>query len=138
MLESWVMDAERMHNGGVRGVVVTEQLFAHLVDEQGSATPTVGGLAVFTGSTELPPSSGLPALSELIEIAGEDRVCIYVGVEPQASPFPFGLDPAMPVVLVPIPRNTLGSHTELEMYNRLRWYGLTPDEAVAASLCGGI
>jgi len=132
-IEIWVRDAERMHGGDACGVVVTEELFAHLVREQGVATPAVAGLAVLTLTAAVPAGVGLPSLAEMVEIPGPDRVSIYVGVAPEASTFPVGLDPAMPVVFVPVPPSTLDGAAALEMYNRLRWYGLGPDEALAGS-----
>ena len=133
ILETWAQDAERMHGGAALGMVVTGELLAHLVDEQGCASPTVAGLGVLAAATEVPADSGLPPLHEMLEIAGPDRVSIYVGVEPSASTFPLGLDPSMPVVFVPIPPGTLDTPSELEMYNRLRWYGLGPEEAFTGS-----
>lgn len=132
-IEAWVQDAERMHGGAALGVVVTTELFTHLAQEQGSSTPLAAGLGILTTATDVPADSGLPPLHEMVEIAGPDRVCVYVGVVPQASAFPLGLDPAMPVVFVPVPPGTLDGWAQLEMYNRLRWYGLGPDEALAGS-----
>jgi hypothetical protein len=60
-------------------------------------------------------------------------VTIYVGSAPEDSPFPLGLDPAMPVVFVPVPPGSLAVGAQLGMSNRLRWYGLGPDEALAGS-----
>jgi hypothetical protein len=136
ILEEWVRDAERMHGGAASGVVVTGELLGHLAGEQGTAAPVVAGLAVLPAATEVAAGSGLPSLEEMVEIAGPDRVTIYVGVEPDASAHPLGLDPAMPVVFVPVPPATLHTHAELEMYNRLRWYGLGPTEAFMGSSAG--
>lgn len=138
ILETWTADAERMHGGAALGVVVTAELLAHLGDEQGVAAPAVAGLTVLTAATEVTPGSGHPSFSEMVEIAGPDRVSIYVGVRPEASTFPLGLDPAMPVVFVPVPPATLHTRAELEMYNRLRWYGLGPDEAFTGSNAGAM
>ena len=132
-IELWVADAERMHGGDAGGVVVTRDLFDHLVQEQGSQSPTARGLDVLVAATEVPDDGQAPSFGERIEIAGPDRVCIYVGADPRASTLPLGLDPAMPVVFVPVPPATLGSGAALEMYNRLRWYGLGPDEALTGS-----
>ncbi|HEX2698623.1 MAG TPA: hypothetical protein VHM89_00260 [Acidimicrobiales bacterium] len=136
ILETWARDAERMHGGAALGVVVTDELLGHLVEEQGVAAPLVAGISVLAAATQVPTDSGLPSLDEMVEIAGPDRVSIYVGVEPEASTFPLGLDPAMPVVFVPVPPQTLQTHAELEMYNRLRWYGLGPSEAFGGSSSG--
>lgn len=133
IIDSWVKDAERMHGDAAGGVVVTEELFAHLVREQGCQPPMVAGLEVLTAVTEGPSDGQRPAFSEMVEIAGPDRVSIYVGADPTDSTFPLGLDPAMPVVFVPLPPATLESGAALEMYNRLRWYGLDPSEAFNGS-----
>lgn len=133
VLDSWVKDAERMHGGAAEGVVVTSELFAHLVKEQDHDPPVVAGLRVLTAATEAPSDGQRPAFNEMVEIAGPDRVSIYVGMDPEASAFPLGLDPAMPVVFVPVPPSTLDSPAALEMYNRLRWYGLDPTEAFRGS-----
>ncbi|MDQ6837759.1 MAG: hypothetical protein M3137_05320 [Actinomycetota bacterium] len=124
IIESWVADAERMHGAPACGVVVTEQLFAHLAREQAQEVPTVAG---HTAHVETP----VPA--EAVEVAGPDRVCVYVGVPPDQSASPVGHDPAMPVVFVPVPPETLDDSEQLEMYNRLRWIGLPPEEALAGS-----
>lgn len=133
VLAAWVEDAERMNNSPFLGAVVTEELFACLVDEQACESPHVSGLAVLVATAEGPSRRDLPALSEMVEVAGPDRVSIYVGVAPFASAYPLGLDPAMPVVFVPVPPARLDDRAHLEMYNRLRWYGLGPDEALAGS-----
>ena len=133
IIATWVQDAERMHGGAAAGVVVAQELFSHLVDEQDSQAPAVAGLAVLAAADDTPAGSGDRSLDEMVEIGGPDRVSIYVGVEPQASTFPLGLDPAMPVVFVPLPPNTLKGPAELEMYNRLRWFGLGPEEALSGS-----
>ena len=132
-LEEWVRDAERMHGDAATGVVVTAELLSALADEQGSDQPTVSGLRVLPAATEVPEGSGLPPIQQMVEIEGPDRVSVYVGSAPADSPFPLGLDPAMPVVFVPVPPATLDTVTELEMYNRLRWYGLGPAEAMGGS-----
>jgi hypothetical protein len=133
VLEGWVEDAERMNNSPFLGAVVTEELFASLAEEQACESPTVAGRPVLVGAADGPPGGDLPALSEMVEVAGPDRVSLYVGVEPGASTYPLGLDPAMPVVFVPVPPASLDERAHLEMYNRLRWYGLGPDEALAGS-----
>ena len=133
IVEAWLLDAERMHGGAANAVAVTEEVFALLKGEQGSEHPLIRGVAVLVAATEVPIDSGLPPYGEMVEITGPDRVCIYVGVEPSASRFPVGLDPAMPVVFIPLPPADPASQDALEMYNRLRWYGLGPDEAVAGS-----
>lgn len=69
----------------------------------------------------------------MIEIAGPDRVSIYVGVDPQASTFPAGLDPQMPVVFVPVPPDRLDDWAQLEIYSQLRWFGVSPQEAMAGA-----
>lgn len=38
-----------------------------------------------------------------------------------------------PVVFVPVPPAGVDNPAQLEMYNRLRWYGLGPEEARAGS-----
>jgi hypothetical protein len=136
MLEVWTGDAERMHGGNASGIVVTGELLGHLAGEQGTPAPVVAGLPVRPAATEVPAGSGLPSFEEMVEIAGPDRVSIYVGVEPEGSAYPLGLDPAMPVIFVPVPPATLHTHAELEMYNRLRWYGLGPSEAYMGSNAG--
>lgn len=130
IIQWWVGDAEQAHGSAPRGVVVTPELFTCLEREQGG-TPRISGLAVLTATAEEPAGGALPPLAEMVEIAGPDRVSIYVGVDPAASSFPLGLDPAMPVVFVPVPPNTLDDLGQLETYNQLRWYGLGPDEALA-------
>ena len=124
-IEGWVRDAERMNNGPALAVVVTGELFAVLAEEQAQDPPLVAGLAVLTLDGDAP--------SDMIEIPGPDRVAIYVGRGPDESPYPAGLDPAMPVVFVPVPPDHLDDRDRLEMYNRLRWYGLSPAEALAGS-----
>jgi len=133
MIASWVEDAERMNHSPAQGVVVTDELFGHLVREQSSPAPVVAGLSVLRMATEAPTAADLPTLSEMVEIPGPDRVSIYVGHPPGTGRYPAGLDPAMPVVFVPVPPATLEHRSTLEMYNRLRWYGLGPDEALAGS-----
>ena len=125
VIESWVRDAERMQGESASGVVVTEELFAHLLAEQADQLPTVAGLVPFV--------CDLSAHSVAVEIAGPDRVCVYLGSPPDESTLPLGLDPAMPVMFVPIPPHVLASVEQLEMYNRLRWYGLCSDEAMAGA-----
>ena len=129
-IEDWVRDAERMNGSPALAVVVTEELFAALVDEQGSGSPTVAGLAVLPAASG---SDGDVARREMVEIPGPDRVTVYVGAGTEASAFPVGFDPAMPVVFVPVPPANLDDRTRLEMYNRLRWYGLGPEEALAGA-----
>lgn len=133
ILESWLLDAERMHGGAANAVAVTEEVFGHLKAEQGREHPVIAGVAVLVAATEVPIESGLPSYHEMVEITGPDRVSIYVGVDPSASRFPVGLDPAMPVVFIPLPPSNPAGQDALEMYNRLRWYGLGPDEALAGS-----
>ncbi|HET7487150.1 MAG TPA: hypothetical protein VFJ85_04430 [Acidimicrobiales bacterium] len=130
-LERWVREAERMEGGEAAGLVVTADLLATLAAEQQADPPAVAGLTVLPAATESPP--GMPPIEQMIEIAGPDRVSVYVGADPAGSPFPLGLDPAMPVVFVPLPPAALDTEAELEMYNRLRWYGLGPDEALRGS-----
>ena len=132
-IEGWVRDAERMNGSPAQGVVVTDELLACLVEEQSSPTPAVAGLAVLAMASEGTTVGDLPALSEMVEIPGPDRVSVYVGHPPGTGAFPIGLDPAMPVVFVPVPPATLDDRSQLEMYNRLRWYGLGPEEAFAGS-----
>ncbi len=103
IVEHWVRDAERMNGGSAHGVAVTEELWMAL-------PPQVAGLAV--SLADEPP--------ELIEIPGPDRLRIDV----EGAPV---------VVFVPLPPHTLADPSQLEMYNRLRWYGLSPDEAMAGS-----
>ena len=93
----------------------------------------VNGLAVDRLVSDDPTGPGLPTLSEMVEIPGPDRVAIYVGISPAASASPLGLDPAMPVVFVPPPPHDGHNRATLEMYNRLRWYGLGLEEALAGS-----
>lgn len=132
VLEQWIDEAERMDNGRARAVVVTAELMAELVREQESDAPVVGGLPVHVAATES-PAPGSPSLDEIVGVSGPDRVCIYVGTEPGESSFPLGYDPAMPVFLVPVPPAVVADGAGLEMYNRLRWIGLGPDEALAGS-----
>lgn len=127
VIEGWVRDAERMSGDTAQAVVVTAELFAHLAREQSSDRPEVAGFAALV----LAPLT--PETVEMVEIPGPDRVSIYVGVPPEQSPSPVGLDPAMPVVFVPVPPHVLHEPAQLEMYNRLRWYGLGPEEAMAGS-----
>ena len=122
-----------MNHSPALGIVVTDELLAHLVREQ-SGTPTIAGLPVSVLASDPVTTGDLPPLHEMVEIPGPDRVSIYVGRALGTGPFPVGLDPAMPVVFVPVPPSTLTSRSQLEMYNRLRWYGLGPDEALAGSL----
>jgi hypothetical protein len=42
----------------------------------------------------------------------------------------------MPVVFVPVPPAAVDTPAQLEMYNRLRWYGLGPAEALTGSAAG--
>ena len=133
MIESWVTDAERMNHSPAQGVVVTDELFTELAREQSTPAPVVAGFSVLRLATEAPTAADLPSLSEMVEIPGPDRVSIYVGHPPGTGAFPVGLDPAMPVVFVPVPPAALEHRSSLEMYNRLRWYGLGPDEALAGS-----
>lgn len=129
----WVRDAEETGGDQPCAVVVTAELFAGLLAEQDTPTPTVAGLAVLPAATELPAGSDLPPLEDMVEIPGPDRVSIYVGVDPAASRYPIGLDPAMPVVFVPVHLDGVTGEAQLETYNNLRWYGLGPDEAMAGS-----
>ena len=133
VLETWVEGAERMHGGAASGVVVTVGLFTQLVGEQCQENPAVSGLDVFVAASETRAGEGLQPLSEMVEIAGPDRVCIYVGASPSESTFPLGHDPAMPVVFVPMPPDAIEEPAALEMYNRLRWIGLGPEEALAGA-----
>ncbi len=133
IIESWVHDAERMSHGRAQSVVVTEELFASLVAEQSTPTPSVAGVWVLTAATEAPANGNLPTFEEMVEVAGPDRVSIYVADAGGATARPLGLDPAMPVVFVPVPPDSLRTRPQLEMYNRLRWYGLAPIEALAGS-----
>lgn len=122
----WVHDAERMAAGAVERVVVTAELFQCLVREQADQAPAVAGAAVVAGVD-------LEEHAEMVEIAGPDRVSLDVGSTEAAaaSTYPLGLDPAMPVVFVPVPPAAVDSPAQLEMYNRLRWYGLGPPEALS-------
>jgi hypothetical protein len=127
-LAHWVRDAERMSGARATLVVVTEEVLAGLVDEQASTSPDVAGVPV-----ALSAASGAGVeFSEMVEIAGPDRVCVYVPADGASSDFPLGLDPSMPVVFVPVSPAGVDA-AQLEMYNRLRWYGLGPDEARAGS-----
>jgi hypothetical protein len=135
IVQAWLLDAERMHGGAPNAVAVTQEVFDLLMAEQGYEYPVVNGVAVLVAATEVPADSGLPSYPEMVEIAGPDRVCIYIGADPAASRFPVGLDPAMPVVFIPVPPANPAGPDALEMYNRLRWYGLGPADAVAGS-CG--
>ena len=94
-----------MSGSAPRGVAVAEELFAHL-----TPPAVVADLSVTIADD--PP--------EEVEIPGPDRVRIDVGGAPV-------------VVFVPVPPHTLADGAQLEMYNRLRWYGLSPDEAMAAA-----
>lgn len=132
-LETWVADAERMHKLPARGVVLGAELLEHLSQEQGQDEPAVGGLPVVMAAIDDPLRDDLSELLARVEIQGPDRVCIYVGATPEESAYPAGLDPAMPVVFVPVPPATASSRAALEMYNRLRWYGLSPDEAMGGA-----
>lgn len=134
VLEEWIGEAERMDSGPALAIVITSELFAELVRQQGSNAPVVAGLPVHIAASEVPVSTDALSLDERVEISGPDRVCIYVGRGPGESNFPLGYDPAMPVFLVPVPPATLADGAELEMYNRLRWIGLGPDDAMAG--CG--
>jgi hypothetical protein len=133
ILESWVEDAERMHDLPARALVLGAALLEHLSQEQGRDDPAIAGLPVVMTALDDPLRDDLADLLARVEIEGPDRVCIYVGVTPEESSYPAGLDPAMPVVFVPVPPRTAGSRAVLEMYNRLRWYGLTPDEAIGGA-----
>lgn len=135
-LEHWVADAERMSAGPALQVVVTEELLAVLRTEQAGREPAISGVPVALSAAS---GAGAVEFAEMVEIAGPDRVSIYVTQAGEAAggggvdDHPLGLDPAMPVVFVPIPPAGVGTPAELEMYNRLRWYGLSPDEALAGS-----
>lgn len=124
-IEIWIRDAERQENATALGVVVSEELFAHLLGEQQESVPRVAGLVPFVAD--------LSDHAEAVEITGPDRVCVYVGKAPEESDAPLGLDPMMPVVFVPLPPHALETAAQLEMYNRLRWYGLEADEAMTGS-----
>jgi len=127
----WVHDAVRMAAGAVERLVVTAvvtaELFECLVREQADQAPAVAGAAVVQGVD-------LADYAEMVEIAGPDRVALYVGSGD--APYPLGLDPAMPVVFVPVPPAAVDTPAQLEMYNRLRWYGLGPPEALTGSAAG--
>ncbi len=123
-----------MDDGSACAVVVTGELFAALVREQETDIPVVGGLPVHIAASGVSASADALPLDQRVEVAGPDRVCIYVGRGPDETSFPLGYDPAMPVFLVPVPPATLADGAELEMYNRLRWIGLGPDDALAG--CG--
>ena len=127
VLEHWVHDAERMGNDSAEAVVVTAELLELLVGEQGTDAPVIAGVTVLLSAAT---GDALAAMSEMIEIAGPDRVAVYVGDALQRSTYPLGLDPAMPVVFVPMLPHLVDGEAHLEMYNRLRWFGLAPDEAL--------
>lgn len=133
VVQFWIESAERMNDGAALGVVVTKELFAGLVDEQGHPSPLVADFEVLTMASSTTADDGLPEFGERVEISGPDRVSIYVGTRPEDSQFPMGLDPSMPVFLIPVPPGRLDNPAALEMYNRLRWFGLGPDEALAGS-----
>ena len=133
ILETWVEDAERMHSLPACAVVLGAALLEHLSQEQGQDEPTVAGLPVVMAALDDPLRDDLADLLARVEIEGPDRVCVYVGATPEESPYPAGLDPGMPVMFVPVPPQTAGSRAVLEMYNRLRWYGLSPDEAIGGA-----
>lgn len=133
ILEKWLRHTGQAHGSTPRGVVVSPDLFAHLAEEQGRAEPIVGGLAVLRVATDGPARQDLPALDEVVEISGPDRVSIYVGLDPESSPFPAGLDPEMPVVFVPVPPDRLDDWAELETYSQLRWFGVSPEEAMVGA-----
>ena len=126
-LAHWVGDAERMSGNPTRMLVLTEELLAGLVQEQASSAPVVAGVPVALSAAA---GAGAVEFNEMVEIAGPDRVSITVG---ESTGFPPGLDPAMPVVFVPVPPAAVDGPAQLEMYNRLRWYGLGPEEALAGS-----
>ena len=105
IIEHWVRDAERMSGASALGVAVTVELLA-----LPGLGPQVAGLPVVLADD--PP--------EAIEIPGPDRVRIDV----EGAPV---------VVFVPLPPHTLNDPSQLEMYNRLRWYGLSPDDAMAGA-----
>lgn len=131
IIEIWVREAERLRKSPARVVVVTRELFADLVAEQQQPDPTVSGLAV----RELASGSvgvGQPTVAEMIEIPGPDRISVYV-TDPEESEYPLGLDPAMPVFFIPSAREHIDDAARLETYNSLRWYGLSPDDALAGS-----
>ena len=104
IVETWVRDAERMSGTPADGVAVTPEVLVHL------AATEVAGLPV--GVADDPP--------EAVEIPGPDRVRIDVAGAPV-------------VVFVPLPPAPIGGWEQLEMYNRLRWYGLSPEDALAGS-----
>jgi len=133
ILAQWIDEARRMDRGEARAVVVTPELLAALSAEERTDSPVVAGVPVRPAATEVPATGVRPSLEEMVEIAGPDRVSIYVGTGPDESDFPAGHDPSMPVFFVPVPPRTLAEPSALEMYNRLRWYGLGPDEALAGS-----
>lgn len=133
ILESWLRETERAHGGAPRGVVISPDLFSHLADEQGRPDPVAGELVVRRLAAEAPAREGQPAFEEMVEIPGPDRMSIYVGVDPEASTFPPGLDPQMPVVFVPVPPERLDDWAQAETYSQLRWFGLSPEEAMAGA-----
>lgn len=133
VLKEWVDEAERMDNGPARAVIVSEELWSELTSEQASDSPAVAGLPVYTAASEgLATDDGL-TLDEMVGVAGPDRIVIYVGKAPGESSYPVGYDPAMPVFLVPVPPATLADGAQLEMYNRLRWIGIGPEDTLAGS-----
>lgn len=133
ILEGWLRDTEQAHGSPPCGVVVAPELFARLAEEQGRDEPIVGELAVLRVAADGPAREDLPVFDEMIEISGPDRVSIYVGVDPVASTFPRGLDPEMPVVFVPVPPDRLDDWTQLETYSQLRWFGVSPEEAMVGA-----
>ena len=104
IVANWVRDAERMSGAPAAGVAVTPEVLLHLDGTE------VAGLPVSVAND--PP--------EAVEIPGPDRVRIDVSGAPV-------------VVFVPLPPATVDAWEQLEMYNRLRWYGLSPEDALAGS-----
>ena len=104
IIESWVRDAERMSGTPAAGVAVTPEVLLHLAGTE------VAGLPVSVADD--PP--------EAVEIPGPDRVRIDVAGAPV-------------VVFVPLPPIEFDAWDQMEMYNRLRWYGLSPEDAASGS-----
>lgn len=128
-MEHWAGEAERMRDGSAVTVVVAPELLDGLAREQGTSAPLVGGVRVRAAAPGDQVRPGEPSVAEMAEIGGPDRMCVYVGAEPAATGYPIGYDPSMPVFFVPVRPGDAADAAALDLYNRLRWFGLGPDEA---------
>lgn len=131
-----LVEAERMESASPRLVVVGADLHRALCEETGTdpgSDPVVAGRPVVTAE---PAEAGEAHGGQIGDIAGPDRVSVYVGQASVEGDYPLGHDPAMPVFFVPVPPRHLDDETQIGIYNHLRWYGLDIEQSYAGARQG--